>query len=409
MNRINYLLSVLLMCLALTVSAADLKVPVEMPKRNPVQVSLLTCGPGNAIYTLFGHTAIRVRNVESGQDIVFNYGMFSFNTPNFALRFALGDTDYWLDYGEYLDFLRRYAGNERWVREQVLNITPEETVRLLDLLDENCKPENRIYRYNFFYDNCATRARDVIEDAVDNRVTYSDSLQTVYAGYTYRDIVYECTEANPWSRFGMNFCLGSVADREIGCSELMFAPVYLMEFFRSAEITTGKGEVQPLVSHERWLLRPVDFVNSNTDWLLVFTPQVSFWILFIVVAGLSLYEWKRKSVFWGMDLLLFGAAGICGCLIVFLALFSEHPAVSPNYLLFIFHPLHLFALPFLVYFVRKNRKPVYHLLNLAVLTLFIVLFALIPQRIDLAIVPLAQCLYLRSLLNVVIFYKKKNN
>ena len=129
-----------------------------------VRISLLTCAPGEEIYSLFGHTAIRYEEPAKGIDYVFNYGLFSFNTPNFILRFALGETDYILGVTSYDRFAAEYDYEERSVWQQTLNLLPEEKGKLLYLLEENCRPENRTYRYNFFYDNCATRPRDKIEE-----------------------------------------------------------------------------------------------------------------------------------------------------------------------------------------------------------------------------------------------------
>ena len=130
------------------------------------RLSLLTCAPGEEIYSLFGHTAIRYENPSQGIDIVFNYGLFSFNTPNFIFRFSLGETDYQLGATDYERFAAEYAFFGRSVWQQTLNLTDEEKTELIRLLQENYRPENRVYRYNFFYDNCATRPRDKIEESI---------------------------------------------------------------------------------------------------------------------------------------------------------------------------------------------------------------------------------------------------
>lgn len=122
-----------------------------------IRLSLLTCAPGEEIYSLFGHTAIRYENSSQGIDVVFNYGLFSFNTPNFIFRFSLGETDYQLGATDYERFAAEYAFFGRSVWQQTLNLTDEEKTELIRLLQENYRPENRVYRYNFFYDNCATR------------------------------------------------------------------------------------------------------------------------------------------------------------------------------------------------------------------------------------------------------------
>ena len=132
-----------------------------------LRISLLTCGTGDEIYSLFGHTALRVEDRTTGRDVVYHYGVFDFDTPNFALKFALGETDYQMGMTSYKRFLSEYAWLGRSVEQQVLDLTPEEARRLADRLAENYRPENRVYRYSYFYDNCATRPRDQVEQAVE--------------------------------------------------------------------------------------------------------------------------------------------------------------------------------------------------------------------------------------------------
>ena len=152
-----------------------------------VRVSLLTCAAGGEIYSLFGHTAIRYENYTRGIDAVFNYGMFNFNAPNFIFRFALGETDYQLGVTDYEHFAAEYNYLGRDVWQQTLNLTEEEKERLIALLTENYRPENRVYRYNFFYDNCATRPRDQIERAVNGTLQYADNMTANSTGISFRD------------------------------------------------------------------------------------------------------------------------------------------------------------------------------------------------------------------------------
>ena len=128
---------------------------LKAQRTDSIRISLLTCASGSEIYSLFGHTAIRYENFTQDIDAVFNYGMFNFNAPNFIFRFALGETDYQLGVTSYERFAEEYDYLGRDVWQQTLNLTQDEKVRLAGLLQENYRPENRVYRYNFFYDNCA--------------------------------------------------------------------------------------------------------------------------------------------------------------------------------------------------------------------------------------------------------------
>ncbi len=388
------------------------------------QVSLITCGPGVEVYNQFGHSAIRMKNEAYDIDLIYNYGIFSFNTPNFALRFTLGQTDYLLGIQGYQDFVDWYAYSKRDVREQVLNLSTEEKNTLIGLLNENYKPQNRMYRYNYFYDNCATRPRDLIEKCLQGVLKYQDDMQTTETGKSFRSIVHEFTSNNCWSQFGIDLCLGSEADKPISRRMMMFIPLYLEEFFASAVIlphensnnTSREINVSstshhfgtkslPLVAqnHSLVTIPEADKVRQDTP----LTPFRCATFLFIMTTILTIYGIRSRKSLWGFDLILFFAAGISGCIIAFLTSFSEHPTVSPNYLLLLFHPLHLFLLPWFIRKVKKMQKSHYLVALTVELTLFIICWVLIPQRFPLAVLPLALCLLERSASNWLLSYSHK--
>lgn len=366
-----------------------------------IRLSLLTCAPGEEIYSLFGHTAIRYENPSQGIDVVFNYGLFSFNTPNFIFRFSLGETDYQLGVTEYQRFAAEYEYYERSVWQQTLNLTDSEKAELIRLLQENYRPENRVYRYNYFYDNCATRPRDKIEESISGQVIYPAEPQD--GSRTFRDIVHQYCAGHPWSRFGIDLCIGSEADRPITQRQMMFVPFYLMDAFAGAQIKNDSIQ-RPLISSTELI---VDSTPEPDDSGWTPTPLQCSLLLFMLTAAATIYGIRRRTGLWGVDLFLFGMAGIVGCVLAFLALFSEHPTVSSNFLLFVFHPGQLLLLPYIIYCDRKRKKCWYMTLNLVVLTLFIVLFPIIPQRFDLAVVPLALCLLIRSASNLIVTSKKR--
>ncbi|MDR0976903.1 MAG: DUF4105 domain-containing protein, partial [Prevotellaceae bacterium] len=357
------------------------------------------------IYSLFGHTAIRYENLTRGTDVVFNYGIFNFDSPNFVLRFALGETDYRLGITRMNYFEWDYQQMGRDVRQQTLNLRQAEKERLVQLLEENYLPENRVYRYNFFYDNCATRPRDMIERAVDGRVRYADDMD-IPTDESFRSIIYRYTRDHKWGRLGIDFCLGSLADRPITRREMMFVPFYVHDYFATAQIADDDGTLRPLVSSDDVIVethRP-----DNKTWLRQFTtPNKMAWLLFLLVTGFTLWGLWRKRSFWALDMLLFGMAGIAGCLIAFLVFFSQHPTVNPNYLLIVFQPLHLLLLPWVLVRVRKRRRSRYLLANCAILTLFMLLWPFIPQNFNAAILPLAACLWMRSVNNLAVILQTR--
>jgi hypothetical protein len=394
------LLTVLLMATGVALAQGEQAADSVADRRDSVRISLLTCGPGDEVYSLFGHSAVRYEEPENGIDVVFNYGVFSFSTPNFALRFALGQTDYELGMTTYANFEAEYSYYNREVWQQELNLTAEEKEKFAELIRENMQHENRIYRYNFFYDNCATRPRDKIEQAVNGKITYGKLLaegETI----TFREMIHKYTVGHPWSRFGIDMALGSKADKEMTEREMTFIPFYLEKAVSGATISDGRNLVNRRV---KTLNNAV--VTKDSDIWDTLTPLRSALLLMIVVAAATIFGIKKRLSLWGIDLLLFTAAGVAGCVLFFLATLSEHPAVSPNYLLFVFHPLHLLFLPAMIHSEIKHRMSRYHIFNIVVLTLFIVLYPVIPQRFDLAVVPLALCLWIRSLSNLTLTHKK---
>ena len=413
--KLKYGLWLLLLLCELNIFAQTRSLTLPTDTADTWQVSLITCGPGVEVYNQFGHTAIRMKNVSRNIDLIYNYGIFSFNTPNFVLRFTLGKTDYLLGIQAYQDFVDWYAYCNRDVREQVLNLSIEEKNTLIGLLNENYKPQNRTYRYNFFYDNCATRPRDLIEKCLQSKLQYADDMTTTSTGQSFRSIVHEFTANNSWSQFGIDLCLGSEADKPISRRAMMFIPLYLEKYFDKATILPHErnnnssreknknlvGEksngTYPLITESKQLVTipEADKVQEDTP----FTPFRCATFMFIVTTVLTIYEIRSRKSMWGFDLILFTAAGIAGCMLAFLATFSEHPTVSPNYLLFLFQPLHLLLLPWFIKKVKKMQRSSYLVVLTIELLFFIVLWAIIPQKFPLAVLPLALCLLVRSASN----------
>ena len=370
-----------------------------------VRVSLLTCAPGSEIYSLFGHTALRYENPAKGEDWVFNYGMFSFNTPNFVMRFVKGETDYQLGVIPYRYFEGEYAMRGSSVYQQELNLTSEEKERVFRLLEENYRPANRTYRYNYFYDNCTTRARDKVEQGIDGKVEYPKAMKQ----RSFREIVREYTAGHEWSAFGIDLCLGSEADEPIDERKQMFAPFYMLEFARGAMIHRA-DTIVPFVKAEKKLL---DFSSKDEElfekaeelsWPSPWTCAWVWWMLTFVVMAFGI---RNKKVYWLWDVLLFGTQGIGGCIIAFLFFFSVHPTVGSNWLLMMLNPLPLFYLPVMVYKAIKGQKDVFHVINALVLTLFIILMPFIQQKFNPTVVPLALNLLMCSVGHLIIYNRRK--
>ena len=390
MSRLKYFIFCLFMGVAFS---------VQSQSTDSIRFSLLTCAPGTEIYSLFGHTAIRYENYTRCIDVAFNYGMFSFNTPNFIFRFVAGETDYQLGITPYSYFEAEYAMRGSSVYQQVLNLTQSEKERLLTILENNYLPENRIYRYNYFYDNCTTRARDKIEECIEGKVVYPDSL----SGKSYRSIVHEFTAGSPWNEFGIDLCLGAEADKEINKRQQMFSPFYMKYYASNAYIVDAGGTRRPLILDETKI---VDVEPEEVQPGFILSPLMCGALFLALCVVMAWGQWKTQRIWWGWDIVLYGLQGLAGCIIAFLFFFSVHPTVGSNWLLILFNPIPLLYLPFMVYKAVKRKKDYYHVGNMVYLTLFITILPFCGQEFNLTVLPLALGLLVTSASHVLVWNKK---
>ncbi len=390
MSRLKYFIFCLFMGVAFS---------VQSQSTDSIRFSLLTCAPGTEIYSLFGHTAIRYENYTRRIDVAFNYGMFSFNTPNFIFRFVAGETDYQLGITPYSYFEAEYAMRGSSVYQQVLNLTQSEKERLLTILENNYLPENRIYRYNYFYDNCTTRARDKIEECIEGKVVYPDSL----SGKSYRSIVHEFTAGSPWDEFGIDLCLGAEADKEINKRQQMFSPFYMKYYASNAYIVDAGGTRRPLILDEAKI---VDVEPEDVQPGFILSPLMCGALFLALCVVMAWGQWKTQRIWWGWDIVLYGLQGLAGCIIAFLFFFSVHPTVGSNWLLILFNPIPLLYLPFMVYKAVKRKKDYYHVGNMVYLTLFITILPFCGQEFNLTVLPLALGLLVTSASHVLVWNKK---
>lgn len=353
-----------------------------------IKISLITCSPGQLVYELFGHTAIRVVDPKRRQDIVFNYGVFNFNTDNFVYRFVKGETDYELGAVEWPYFVHEYSVRGSSIDQQELNLTADEKIGLINFLLRNYEPQNRTYRYNYFYDNCTTRARDVIENCVAGHVAYIP----VNNQLTFRDIIHQFTYEHPWSELGIDFCLGSAADKPIDQRLQMFIPSYTEKMFTSAIIKDQEGKNRSLVNHTVQVLPPGQ--QTNTEFPI--SPMAVFWTICFLSVVIVVIEQKLKKMFWGVDIVVGLLHGLSGVVIAFLFFCSIHPTVNTNWLVLVFNPLPLLWLPFSVVWTIRHRHDPIHVVNVLVLLLFMACMPFIPQDFNASIYPILLTFCLRS-------------
>lgn len=368
-------------------AATPLNAQQDSLRMDSVEISLLTCQPHDEIYSLYGHTAIRYHDLrKGGLDIAFNYGVFDYHKPLFALRFVFGLTDYELGAYPIRLFLEEYRRFGSMVTEQVLNLTAEEKMALQQALAVNMQNENRIYRYNYFYSNCTTKARDIIEQSIQGKVNYEKR-----EGYSpsHREMIHEMTQNNPWSAFGNDLLLGILADQPTDQRQQEFLPYHLMYDFDHASIYQN-GKFRPLVKERRQPLPAgVQLVKSGFP----LSPLACGIILVALALGLFFLQVRNKCIYRWWDALLMVTVGTFG-IILFLMLFSQHPTVSLNLQILLLNPLPWF---FLWKVVR--RRPTRYWSITAILCVLFLIGGLFQHYAE-GIWSLALCLLLQCYLHL---------
>ncbi len=342
-------------------AATPISAQTDSLRMDSVEISLLTCQPHDEIYSLYGHTAIRYHDLrKGGLDIAFNYGVFDYRKPLFALRFVFGLTDYELGAYPYRLFQEEYRRFGSMVTEQVINLTDEEKAALQQALAINMQDENRIYRYNYFYNNCTTKARDIIEQCIAGKVEYAER-----EGYapTYREMVHEMTRNNPWAAFGNDLLLGIKADQPTNRQQQEFLPYNLMYDFDHAQIYTN-GTYRPLVK-ERKLAVPAGVQVVKSGFPLA--PTTCAIILTLIAAVLTYLQIRSKQLYRWWDCLLILTVGTIG-IVIFLMLFSQHPTVSLNLQIILLNPLPWFFM----WKVIKGRPTRYWSITAVLCLLFLI-------------------------------------
>lgn len=306
-------------------------------------ISIITCGPGDQVYSHFGHSAIRVKDSSLGIDVVYNYGTFDFTTPNFTLKFARGKLNYTLARQNFRYFLLSYQEEKRWVKEQVLNIDPDEKQKLFSFLETNYLPQNRDYKYDFFYNNCATKIWDVLKTSYGKNLVFKDDYLTDLK--SHRQLIRDFVPINTWLGFGIDLALGSLIDDKATAYEHMFLPQYTME---QIEVATLEGK--NLAEKTSPLFEPT--AQEKSDWFIL---SPAFWLslILIVVVLLTFNDLKNNTRRRWLDFLLFLIPGLIGLGVIFLWFFTDHTQTAANFNIMWAFPIHLVV----AFIVAKKRGP----------------------------------------------------
>lgn len=339
----------------------------QADEMDSVRISLLTCSPHEEIYSLYGHTAIRLEIPAKGIDVAVNYGMFNFSKPYFALRFIFGLTDYEMGVTPFPYFCAEYKSYGSKVTQQVIRLTNSQKRRIVEALEKNYLPENRVYRYNFFYDNCTTRARDMILQNLQDDSTHIIP-KSHHEELTFRQMIHQCNAHHPWNRFGIDMLLGLQADRQTTDEEQQFLPANLMNDFDEMLLSDNATYEAPLVTDKTTVVEPgQQFVESDFP----LSPTTCAILLLILTIAVTLYErFVADGTCWWYDLVLMLLSGLAGC-VLFIMLFSQHPTVRLNLNLLMLNPLPLFFAWRAVRRARRGQKDWWWMLWGALIVLFL--------------------------------------
>lgn len=305
-----------------------------------IDVFLLTCQPHDEIYSLYGHTSLRLVDRATGMDYAINFGVFDSTSKNFALRFIFGLTDYMMAMYGFDRFLAEYRYYGSGVYQQHINMSREEKREFLNALYEASLPENVVYRYNFFYNNCTSKARDIVLGAMSGEVCYEPtSLQR--GKRSFRELIHLKNSDHRWARLGNDLLLGVGADANTSHEDRQFLPEVLMNDFDSASIKGADGTVRPLVDESKWVLAPGTPYHPDNAFECQMSPRMMAILFFCAILSLCIAQLLllRKVSLW-VDycvMLLYGTLGI----ILGAMIFSKHPTVSLNLQILIFNPLYL--------------------------------------------------------------------
>ncbi|MBD0366246.1 MAG: DUF4105 domain-containing protein [Flavisolibacter sp.] len=342
-----------------------------------LRISLLTCSPGEELYATFGHTALRVKENTTGADMVFNYGTFEFS-PEFYMQFIRGKLLYYLSVEDFRGFLQSYQLQSRSVIEQVLQLNCAEKTKLFSALQINAREENRSYRYDFLFDNCSTRPKDMVVKNAASPVYFKNILP---AGRpTFRDLIHTYLDRGGqyWSKFGIDILMGSPVDKKVTNEQAMFLPDYTLKGFDSAIVAHHPLALPP---------QPILIMPSPLNKGSLFRPSVVFSLL--LVAVLILYFVKKRWAYTTLrvfDFLFFFILGLAGIVMLFMWFGTDHTVCRNNLNLWWALPTHLFA-AFMVH--RSKGWPMHYFRAVLGLTiLLMVSWPFLPQHLNAALLPI---------------------
>ena len=351
-----------------------------------IRISLLTCTPGQELYSTFGHSAFRVVDSVNNADLVFNYGTFDFYDPKFYNKFVKGKLLYFVSIDTLPSFLAEYDYYKRGIIEQAINIPCIEKQKLIAALFENAKEENKYYRYDFNYDNCTTRLRDMLEKAAGRQLETKNILPK--PGTTFRNLIHVYLDrgGQQWSKLGIDMLLGNPMDKKVTNREAMFLPDYLLMAFDSSELNG-----QTVVQEKKILLNYFESYKTKSG----ITPFIVFGVLFLLIAALSFFRRNSWNLFFKIfDFFFFIMVGLIGVLILFMWFGTEHAMCKNNFNLLWALPTHL-PIAFMLFNKKAWINSYFRFVFFYSLALLVAWFFL-PQQFNTALLPVIGIILIRS-------------
>ena len=351
----------------------------ELENKNRYKISILSIGEGPSLVDAFGHTAIRVKDAELKNDVVFNFGVYDFNSPNFYSNFVKGRPEYKLGIQNYNNLTQNYIRQKRYIVEHQLNLDQNSIKIIIDLLVE--KLNDPYYIYDYFRDNCTTRAADIVIDKTNNK--FKDNKLESESILSYRDLIHGKINENSWAALGIDLCLGAIIDKKINTRETFFLPENLMNYLDLYEGDIIKRNI---------IYSPESEISYREN---LPSPLLINLILSLIIVVITIFNFKSNKWNKSLDTLIFLISGSIGILIIYLWFFSNHFAGAQNFNF-------LWAFPFnfaLIFAIYKNKIPNWSIGYIKLLIILIILLFLHwttgVQKYNLTLLPIFVALLIR--------------
>ncbi len=351
----------------------------ELEDKNRYKMSILSIGEGPSLVDAFGHTAIRVKDEELKNDVVFNFGVYDFNSPNFYSNFVKGRPEYKLGVQNYYNLTQNYVRQKRYIVEHQLNLDQNSIKIIIDLLVE--KLNDPYYIYDYFRDNCTTRAADIVIDKTNNK--FKDEKLESEDILSFRELIHGKINENSWAALGIDLCLGAIIDKKIKTRETFFLPENLMNYLDLYEGDIIKKNI---------IYKPESAISYQEN---IPSPLIINLILSLIIVAVTIFNFKRNKWNKSLDTLIFLISGSIGVLIIYLWFFSNHFAGAQNFNF-------LWAFPFnfaLIFAIHKNKIPNWSIGFIKLLIIMIILLFLHwstgVQKYNLTLLPIFVALLIR--------------